>query len=98
MLYVSLCIKIIKYCINYIAKDIERCKAGDSVCLPRVINNILQTQPLGHQGLYLMSVDPFRINVLDIVQDKGNRPVSIKLKFRNLDLMGLSKSIVDKAV
>lgn len=83
---------------KFIATDIERCKAGDSVCLPRVINNILRTQPLGHQGLYLMSVDPFRINVLDIVQDKNNRPVSIKLKFRNLDLMGLSKAIVNKAV
>lgn len=79
------------------ANDIERCKAGDSVCLQRIINNIIRTQPLGHQGLYLMSIDPFRINVLDIVQDTENRPISLKLKFRNLDLMGLSKSIVNKA-
>lgn len=59
-----------------------------------VINNIIRTQPLGHQGLYLMSIDPFRINELDIVQDTDNRPISLKLKFRNLDLMGLSKSVV----
>lgn len=77
--------------------DIPQCKVGDTVCLPKVITDIVQKYPNGHTGLSIPPMEPLRINRIDIAQG-GNSPVSINLNFKDLDLGGLSKAVITRVV
>lgn len=81
----------------FVAADIPQCKPGDTVCLPKVITDIVQSHPNGHTGLSIPKMEPLRINSIDILQG-SNSPIAIKLNFRDLDLSGLSKAIITKVV
>lgn len=80
-----------------LANDIERCHAGDTVCLPKVITDIVQQHPNGHSGLSFPPLEPLRINRIDISQG-SNSPIAINLNFKDLDLAGLSKAIINRVV
>jgi len=75
--------------------DLPQCKAGDTVCLPQVITQIVQGHPKGHAGLAIPPIEPLRINRIDIAQG-ANSPIAINLSFKNLDLSGLSKAYITK--
>lgn len=77
------------------AKDIKKCKVGDDACVMEMANTILQTSFKGIDEIGLPSFDPLRIEKMNIVQG-GNSSVQIDLKFRNVELVGLSKSKVYK--
>lgn len=50
----------------------------------------------GYPGLNLPSIDPLRINEINI--DQGTEsPVNIKLHFQNIDLIGLKDAVFYKA-
>ncbi|XP_055327034.1 protein takeout-like [Sitodiplosis mosellana] len=77
--------------------DIPQCKAADIQCLPRVITDIVHNHPNGHQGLSIPPLEPLRINRIDISQG-SNSPIAIKLNFRDLDLSGISQSVINRVV
>lgn len=80
-----------------IASDIPQCKAADTVCLPKVITDIVQNYPNGHSGLSVPPLEPLRINRIDISQGASS-PIAINLNFRDLDLKGISKGIINRVV
>lgn len=80
-----------------VAADIPQCKVADTVCLPKVITDIVQKYPNGHTGLSIPPMEPLRINRIDIAQG-GSSPVSINLNFKDLDLKGLSKAVISRVV
>lgn len=85
------------FCLINIASDISRCHAGDTVCLPKVITDIVHENPNGHSGLAIPPLEPLRINRIDILQ-ASDSPIAINLNFKDLDLTGLSRAIINKVV
>lgn len=83
--------------ILFIASDIPQCKAGDTVCLPKVITDIVQQHPNGHTGLAIPPLEPLRINRIDITQG-GSSPINVNLNFKDLDMRGISKAVVNRVV
>lgn len=81
----------------FIAADFPRCHSGDTVCLQRVITDIVHKYPKGLPSINLPSLDPFHITSMDIIQGE-DRPIAIKLYFKNLDFTGLSHGKVTKIV
>lgn len=59
----------------------------------QAMNYILRNYPNGIRKLGLVSVDPLKIDKMDIVQGENN-PVNIELNFRNVDLVGLSQTLI----
>lgn len=80
-----------------IATDIPQCKASDTVCLPKVITDIVQKHPNGHSGLSIPPLEPLHINRIDISQGSSS-PIAINLNFRDLDMSGLSKAVINRVV
>uniref|UniRef100_A0A182PS73 Uncharacterized protein n=1 Tax=Anopheles epiroticus TaxID=199890 RepID=A0A182PS73_9DIPT len=72
-----------------------QCKAGDEPCIVQAITNTFQKFQSGVPALGLASLDPLRIDEMDIVQGTG--PVNIVLNFRNVDITGFKDVIVKKA-
>lgn len=69
----------------------EKCKVADSECIKRVSQSILLASAgSGHQGLNLPSIDPLKIDRINI-QDGTGSPVSINLELMNVTMRGLSK-------
>lgn len=80
-----------------IASELPKCGSGDSECLPAVITEVIQkvANNKGYPGLNLPSIDPLRINEINI--DQGTEsPVNIKLHFENIDLIGLKDAVIYK--
>lgn len=75
------------------AQDIKKCKVGDDACVMEIANTIFQKSFKGIDELGLPSFDPLKIKKMNIVQG-GQSSVQIDLKFRNVELVGLSKSKV----
>ncbi len=79
------------------ASDLPRCNAGDTVCLPKVINEILNNYPNGHSGLKMPQIEPIHINKLEIQQSRDS-PVAINLTFSQLEMYGSSSINVVRVV
>uniref|UniRef100_A0A182NCX8 Uncharacterized protein n=1 Tax=Anopheles dirus TaxID=7168 RepID=A0A182NCX8_9DIPT len=73
----------------------SRCKTGDEPCLVQAITNTFHKYQRGVPELALASLDPLRIDEMDIVQGQG--PVNIVLNFKNVDITGFKDVIVKKA-
>lgn len=74
--------------IFFSAKDIQRCKFGDSDCIVAESNRVLHSSAKGHAGLNLIQIDPLHIS--DITLKQGSEsPVNIELNFKETDLIGL---------
>lgn len=95
VLYGALCTFSV-YAAKYPA-DLPRCHPGDTVCIPDVITKIISEHPNGHPGLSIPSLDPLHINSIDIIQGTSS-PINIDLKFKNLDMTGISKAIITKVI
>lgn len=80
---------------SFLAIDLPQCHAGDTECLPNVITKIIQENPNGHPGLSIPSIEPLYVNAIDIVQG-SNSPIAIDLKFKDLELSGLSRAVITK--
>lgn len=72
-----------------------RCNPGDEPCIIQAVTNTFQKFQNGLPALGLASLDPLRIDEMDIVQGEG--PVNIVLNFRNVDITGFKDVIVKKA-
>lgn len=83
---------------HYLAADLPRCKAGDTVCLPKVMTQIIQGSAKGHTGLSIPPLEPLHINKIDINQGETKSPVSINLNFKDMDLIGISKAVITRVV
>lgn len=69
--------------------DIRPCKAGDSECLVKTINTIIETKHTGDPDLNLISIDPLHIDHLELKQKQvEGSPVRIDLSFRNSEVYG----------
>lgn len=79
------------------ASDLPQCHASDTVCLPRVITEIVQGHPKGHAGLSIPPIEPLHINKIEIKQG-SNSPIAVNLDFKDMDLGGLSKAVITKVV
>lgn len=73
------------------AKNLKQCKLDDNACIIEVANEIFKNRYQGIGELGLSSIDPLKIDKMDLVQG-GNVPVQIDLKFRKVVLLGLSKA------
>ncbi|XP_035782487.1 protein takeout-like [Anopheles albimanus] len=73
----------------------KRCNPGDEQCLIAAVTETFQKYRHGLPELGLASLDPLRIEEMDIVQGEG--PVNIVLNFKNVDITGFSDVIVKKA-
>lgn len=93
----SLCILIIYINPNIyiLASEIRKCASEDSECLRKSFTDIMQNHPEGYSAIAIPAIDPFHIKKLDIVLD-GERPLNIKLYFKDLDVFGLSHSETTK--
>lgn len=81
------------YCLA--AKILKKCKLEDNACIIDVANDVFKQSFRGIDDLGLSSIDPLKIEKMDVVQG-GNVPVQIDLKFRKVELLGLSKAKVYK--
>lgn len=52
---------------------------------------------VGRADLNLMSLDPLKVNEMNIVQGDDS-PIAITLNFRNLDVHGISDTVITKAM
>lgn len=82
-----------------LASTLERCHAGDTVCLARVIQWYIHELKDGRSDLNIVPLDPLFIKELHIVQgsDTGS-PVNMNLKLKDINLHGLSTTNVKKVV
>ncbi|CRK98039.1 CLUMA_CG011408, isoform A [Clunio marinus] len=76
--------------------DIKKCNYGDSKCIINFINDIFEKNYQGLPGIGLPSIDPIRIEKMDLIQGEKS-PVNIALHFRDITFSGLSKAKVYKA-
>ncbi|ETN58944.1 takeout [Anopheles darlingi] len=72
----------------------KRCNPGDEECIITAVAETFQKYKHGLPELGLASLDPLRIDEMDIVQ--GDGPVNIVLNFKNVDITGFSEVIVKK--
>lgn len=73
----------------------SQCKTGDEPCVVQAITNTFHKFQGGVPALGLASLDPLRIDEMDIVQGTG--PVNIVLNFKNVDITGFKDVAVKKA-
>lgn len=72
------------------ATDIERCPVGDTECIRTVSNRVLEINGrLGHAGINLLPIDPLHIPNI-VIKQGAESPVNIELKFKDVNLIGLS--------
>lgn len=81
---------------SFAAKELIKCKIDDNDCLLKLGNQIVLEKFLGDDKLSLLSLDPLKIDKMDIAQNGGNVSVQMDLKFRRAELLGISKSKVYK--
>uniref|UniRef100_A0A182J094 Uncharacterized protein n=1 Tax=Anopheles atroparvus TaxID=41427 RepID=A0A182J094_ANOAO len=72
-----------------------RCNPGDEPCIMQAVTNTFRNFKDGLPALGLASLDPLRIDAMDIVQ--GDGPVTVVLNFKNVDIYGFKDVIVKKA-
>ncbi|CAO1387006.1 unnamed protein product [Diamesa hyperborea] len=78
-------------------KELPRCAAGDTVCLPGVITQVIQRASQGNKEMNLLPFEPLYVPGIDIVQG-SNSPIAITLNFRNVSIFGLSGVTVNRVV
>lgn len=76
-----------------LGKDFKKCKIGDDACLVVRANEIFKKYAKGDENLGIPSIDPLKIEKMDIVQH-GNASVQLNLRFRKSDLTGISDARV----
>lgn len=69
-----------------VANDIPQCKPGDTVCLPKVITDIVHQHPDGHAALAIPKLEPLHINRIDISQGNDS-PVQVNLNLYVISLV-----------
>lgn len=79
------------------ASDLERCHAGDTVCLVRAFNSYMHVLKNGRSDINIVPLDPLFIKELHIVQGSES-PVNLNLRLRDINLHGLSNTRVKKVV
>uniref|UniRef100_A0A336LPE9 CSON015406 protein n=1 Tax=Culicoides sonorensis TaxID=179676 RepID=A0A336LPE9_CULSO len=72
---------------------VQQCTHGDNSCVMQAVNYVIKNYPAGVKKLGLVSLDPLKIDKMDIEQGE-NSPVNIVLNFKNIDLLGLSQTVV----
>ncbi|XP_065087217.1 protein takeout-like [Ochlerotatus camptorhynchus] len=72
------------------------CPKNDEKCLFERIGATFAKHAAGIPEISLVSVDPLKIQKMDIVQG-GDGPINIVLNFKDVDLTGLSQSVIKKA-
>lgn len=72
------------------------CPKDDQKCLFERIGATFAKNAAGIPEIGLVSLDPLKIQKMDIVQG-GDGPINVVLNFKNVDLTGLSESVVKKA-
>lgn len=84
-------------CLFIAAKNLPRCTAGDTECLPGVITEVIQRATNGHPKINLIPIEPLKVPGIDIIQG-SNSPIAITLNFRNISIFGITGVVVTKVV
>lgn len=79
------------------ANDLPRCNAGDTVCIPKVMNEILNNYPNGHLGLRMPRIEPLHIDRMEIWRNL-NSLVVVNVSLNHLDMFGPSKTKILRVV
>uniref|UniRef100_A0A1B0G563 Protein takeout n=2 Tax=Glossina morsitans morsitans TaxID=37546 RepID=A0A1B0G563_GLOMM len=80
------------------AADITRCRHGDTECIVRTsINVVRKYGSSGYAAAAFPVIEPFRLKRLDISDGRGGS-LSLKLNFRDVDVLGLSGVNFQRAV
>lgn len=78
------------------SKDVQQCKLNDNSCVVDTVNkNIFAKFSSGLSSLGLPSIEPLKVNKLNIEQG-GNGPITIKLYFKDLAYSGFSQARMTK--
>ncbi|KAM7361456.1 protein takeout-like [Cochliomyia hominivorax] len=78
--------------------DIPRCQSGDTNCVIRTsLSLIRQHARKGYPAAAFPVVEPFHLKQFDISDGRGGS-LSLKLNFRDVDVLGLSTVNFDRAV
>lgn len=82
------------------AQDLPRCKAGDTECLVKVIQQTIQLFKNGRSDLNIPSLDPLHIGAFDI--ERGGQAkrgaFKILMNFEDVDAFGISSATVTKVM
>lgn len=82
--------------IYFLAAGYTLCPKNDEKCLFERIGATFTKHAVGIPEIKLVSLDPLKIQKMDIVQG-GDGPINIVLNFKDVDLTGLSESVIKKA-
>lgn len=81
-----------------LAADIPRCHSGDTDCVIRTsLSLIRQHARKGYPAAAFPPVEPFHLKQFDISDGRGGS-LSLKLNFRDVDVVGLSGVNFERAV
>lgn len=74
------------------ASDIERCDIRDTVCFEKQFNTAIKYHKNGIPALGVPSVDPLKIEKIQIHENNEgkSRPIRLDLDFNDVDILGLS--------
>ncbi|XP_017056985.1 uncharacterized protein LOC108098522 [Drosophila ficusphila] len=77
--------------------EIEKCKAGDSICVAETLTQIIRFSPKGLESIGLIALDSIAFDNVVISRIKPDSPATLDLKFHNLTMKGLSDATVAEA-
>ncbi|XP_034488766.1 protein takeout [Drosophila innubila] len=89
---------IINYFVNCeLPSEIEKCVAGDVICIVETINHIVQNYPNGIPEIGLDSLNAISFNGVVVSEAVPNTPMQMNLKFRTLTVRGFENTTILRA-
>ncbi|KAH8265361.1 hypothetical protein KR038_005255, partial [Drosophila bunnanda] len=77
--------------------EIDKCEAGDSICIAETVNRLLRLYPKGLPSIGLEALDAIEFENVVVSRIEPNSQATLDLKFRNLTVRGLEGTTVMEA-
>ncbi|KAL9888502.1 protein takeout-like [Glossina fuscipes fuscipes] len=77
--------------------DPKPCNYGDSECIKKLFNYLVQEKKEGDSSINLLPIDPLIPEDIYITQG-GDGPVQLNLTFSNSQILGLSKAVAKEVI
>ncbi|XP_017036676.1 protein takeout [Drosophila kikkawai] len=87
----------ISFVLGQLPPEIEKCEAGDSICIAETVTRLLRLYPKGLPSIGLQALDAIRFENVVVSRIEPNSPATLDLKFRNLTVRGLEGATVMEA-
>ncbi|KAH8354248.1 hypothetical protein KR084_004770, partial [Drosophila pseudotakahashii] len=83
--------------VQLVAPEIEKCEAGDSICIAETITRILRMYPKGLASIGLDALDSITFDNVVVSRIEPDGPATLDLKCNNLTVRGFADSTVAEA-